>query len=547
MAKVRFKRGKEANLLSLVLTPADDGTFFLTTDTNRLYVCSLDVLKPVNQGVITVERVSDLPDLTDIETAPNLQGSFYYVKNVNILCVASGRRWVQINSDTTLVANDEIIELTDKNGSVIIDLGVSDSLGNNAQGSVELKPGKNIKFEIQKYDAETGQGNEITINGPAYELKTDEKGSIILTDGETESKLNIGAGEHVRSVTSNPEDGGIAINVENMYTTDFKVENLEHGYEFSLTDGQGNFKATINPQIHYGATKVADIVNNDITLDIYDREEVNRLVEGAKQDIDAMTYRGTVGDGGTAASSIAKLAEQDLHIGDTYKIITAEYYKEQLFRVGDLAIAQGTEVESVITPETLTFAWVPSAGSSNVAYTGFTSANNAFGVKERHDDGQDTKILDVQLSSGESGMIEVTSEELEQNKQINIKFDHKTSEVVPSEGETKTSNQGQDFEIPVDKVTYDEYGHISGVETTKYVVSKVTFPEAVSPVEAVKSKVSVDGGTASIDTIVVANQQDYSTATTETTVKIKSNNLTISSEGVGDAPAIAIDLEWGSF
>lgn len=90
MAFYKFLRGNSANLANVTV---EDGAFYLTTDTHRLYVGQGTDLCPVNEGVITVANVESLP-----ETA--ITGSFYYATEENILCVYNGQTFVQINPDT---------------------------------------------------------------------------------------------------------------------------------------------------------------------------------------------------------------------------------------------------------------------------------------------------------------------------------------------------------------------------------------------------------------------------------------------------------------
>ena len=88
---------------------AKEGTFYLTTDTHRLYIgrtVTADSLTPtgfttktipipVNEGILTVANVNDLP--ADAHANP---GEFYYLSSSNILCVYNGTHWVQINPNT---------------------------------------------------------------------------------------------------------------------------------------------------------------------------------------------------------------------------------------------------------------------------------------------------------------------------------------------------------------------------------------------------------------------------------------------------------------
>lgn len=95
MANVAFKRG----LQSALPVSAVDGVFYLTTDTNRLYVGQGTNLVELNKSITVVAKVADLP-ITGVAG-----GQFYYAELENILCVYSGTEWVQINPDTN--TNDD--------------------------------------------------------------------------------------------------------------------------------------------------------------------------------------------------------------------------------------------------------------------------------------------------------------------------------------------------------------------------------------------------------------------------------------------------------
>jgi hypothetical protein len=97
MANVGFKRGPQANLEALVTNSrVIDGVFYLTSDTNRLYIGKgTNELAPVNEGIITVANVSDLDNL---DSTHKIAGAFCYVTGGNILCVYNGTKWIQINS-----------------------------------------------------------------------------------------------------------------------------------------------------------------------------------------------------------------------------------------------------------------------------------------------------------------------------------------------------------------------------------------------------------------------------------------------------------------
>ena len=110
---IQFLLGTQANLEKYISgsSTAAEGTFYLTNDTHRLYVgTSLGTAVPVNEGVITV------PNLDALKTISAHPGEFYYVTNGNILCVYTGKEWVQINNNTNtyVKATDTVVSLADQ-------------------------------------------------------------------------------------------------------------------------------------------------------------------------------------------------------------------------------------------------------------------------------------------------------------------------------------------------------------------------------------------------------------------------------------------------
>ena len=107
MANVSFKRGLQADLPNSNIV---DGAFYLTTDTNRLYVGGAnDKLELLNQSIkfYTYDDV-----FRENSNVPKVEGQFYYLSDKNILCTFAKTKthpdgeWVQINpdhNDNTLV------------------------------------------------------------------------------------------------------------------------------------------------------------------------------------------------------------------------------------------------------------------------------------------------------------------------------------------------------------------------------------------------------------------------------------------------------------
>lgn len=128
-AHLGFTSGLQADLNTLITNGgASEGTFYLTTDTHRLYIgrevtadtqatgtfTTKTIPIPVNEGIQTVTNLSDLPSAAN-------PGEFYYVTGSNILCIYSGSGsntsgWVQINANTdtdTIVSSNSVTSATE--------------------------------------------------------------------------------------------------------------------------------------------------------------------------------------------------------------------------------------------------------------------------------------------------------------------------------------------------------------------------------------------------------------------------------------------------
>lgn len=103
MANVMFKRGTQSGFNNL--STYQDGCFYLTTDSHRLYIgTGNNKADLVSQSVITYDNWASIEALSNKSSssyAPGLcsEGQFYYAKAENILCTYSNGKWIQINPD----------------------------------------------------------------------------------------------------------------------------------------------------------------------------------------------------------------------------------------------------------------------------------------------------------------------------------------------------------------------------------------------------------------------------------------------------------------
>ena len=98
MANVMFKRGTQSSFNNL--STYQDGCFYLTTDSHRLYIgTGNNKADLVSQSVITYDNWAAIEALSNSSPGLCSEGQFYYAKAENILCTYSNGKWIQINPD----------------------------------------------------------------------------------------------------------------------------------------------------------------------------------------------------------------------------------------------------------------------------------------------------------------------------------------------------------------------------------------------------------------------------------------------------------------
>ena len=175
---VVFKLGLEETLKGKDFQ-AVNGTFYLTSDTHRLYVGDKDGnVCPVNQGVIPVKT---LPDHLNGDVIP---GHFYYLTDDNILATFNGTQWVQINPDTEVkyITNkvaagtnaatfSTTIEQAGGDHSTVV---VNSNAKENAPANVTIEGQNEIVVSVN------AANNKIIISDSSYSLGTEDGEPVVI-------------------------------------------------------------------------------------------------------------------------------------------------------------------------------------------------------------------------------------------------------------------------------------------------------------------------------------------------------------------------------
>lgn len=243
-ANVMFKRGTQSSFNNL--STYQDGCFYLTTDSHRLYI-GTDNNKAdlVSQSVITYPNWASIEALSNSSSssyAPGLcsEGQFYYAKAENILCTYSNGKWIQINPDhnddhDTYVKSVSVAKNTTDtvNGEKLVyDVKITqaqkDLKGNNEGAPTEVS-GKltilasdlnqiathtNVGMQAEKSDSKVYLKNSGTGANTAAKVELAGGGSVSVST-DSSNKITISGVDTTYSLNTTTNTTGAKVNLQN--------------------------------------------------------------------------------------------------------------------------------------------------------------------------------------------------------------------------------------------------------------------------------------------------------------------------------------------
>lgn len=561
MANIKFKRGLQANLPTIV----EDGVFYLTTDTNRLYVgqpvsgSNTVERKLLNQTVQIIGSLAELTTMANNWTNKDAHiNDFYYITDDNVLAVYTGvdknknGGWVQINPDTNTTTKS-------------IDVSASSSTTNDVTMTVT---------STDSNDTEKSDSVHFVGEGTAH-VSVDASGNIKITgDSYSLSEPTVSNDNKTATVTLTDSDGVAAHNSSlilesgNLNTltlgktgnkivlTSYDTTNKSVG----VTANNGDLTVSVtdvNDTAKSGTAQKVGIVLNDgsyaplttatltaSTGALYSKNEIDSLLSG----LDGMTYKGTIGNG-TSGASITALPTTNVKNGDTYVIIsnnmTASNFTGATFetatqaelakgtRVGDMFIAKGTETNGVIGND-LTWTYIPSGNDSAAEYTYKSvvdASNNAIEIQNENDSTISKLALvagtDVALSSAR------TSYNGRENNVLTTTINHATITTAAPAAVSTLSNGAASF-TAIKELTINN-GHVTAITTDTFTPVTYDLQNAVS------TKITDND-----INLAIKLKDSNDTQKTSSIFNLHSSSLKIDPDSTG-SNRIAIDLEWGTF
>lgn len=547
MANVMFKRGTQSALETLISNKTfTEGTFYLTTDSDRLYFAqAADELVLLNHQVIHVASVSNLPPIANATV-----GDFYYAVSENVLCTksATNASWVQINKNTNDNDNTKTTGLTftksvdtstkditlsytlkqktshidgsstneaDVTGSFVIkgtdiasvitpaSVGVTSTVssgkavisttgdGSNAAKKVNITGGGSVSVG--------GTANNITITGTdtTYDLESAENSTAITLKGTDNSSdsVTITSGNQINvsgataneinvahaALTTTPKTSSSSITDGGKFTAITSINTYDNGHikdyttntytiptapVYSITGVSADNAGKINVSLkEAGGSAVTTSSGTDLyytvngtkvynqgSIDFYTKDQIDAKING----IDAMVYRGTVGD-----SARPSLPTDDVHNGDTYKVAAKGTFGGHVCDIGDLLIATGTEgTEGTIIGD-IVWTYVPSGDDIDTTYQ-LKTANNVislFNNATSENNGTVTLAKGTDMEVSTSGST--------------ITIAHATKSPTTAATVKKTLTHGSKF-TAITGIT-DSNGHLATITPTEF-----TLPEDVN-------------------------------------------------------------------
>lgn len=535
--KLFFKYGTQNKYKAL--EEKDAGTFYVTSDTHRLYLGS-DLL---SQAVLVVADVGHLPNSAGVDA-----GQIAYVSEDNILCIKGNDGWTQLNSDTyvesmsqtatstpgqnqatvttSLVKNHKNVGSEDPSASVVFKGSTETGVNVTADEKTGAVVISNASLAVQKDEDNGGvklgfvnSSNNVTLKG-AGDTTVDFSDSVITITSSDKGKVT-GA-----SLTNNADpNAGFILNGEINLSGNTKVE----------------YTTTLDPRIAIGGTASKTIVPFKLSdgkgvasLDVYTKGEVDAAIKTAEKAMNAMTYKGKVNK-----TKPLPTAENSVSIGDAY-IVEEEGFQiggeGAAYPVGTLIIAKAaagvTENANGFLPANGVVWDAVLTSDTDTTYT-FGANTSAKQVLLNPSTG--TSDGGLTFSTGTSPLTSTVSASGTNLSDITVSIEHNKKAAKDGTPVSVEQTTGADASLNyISNVTFDAYGHVDTITkgTAKIVDTKL-------------STLSFSAPTAS-GLMLTATDNKNGELSAGLTFKSTTLNISTSAVANGDATVTA-DIVWGTF
>lgn len=547
--KVMFKLGTQAKIDQMITnkTGYSVGTFYLTKDSDRLYVGQATGLKLLNKSVQVVETEAGLESLTASwgTDALSHKDDLAYISGKNILAYFNGTGWTQINPDH----NDQL-------KSVLVNV---EDATKGAKVTTEVEVGAITKSDAFTITGANGakvervDGSNIKVTGDTYTMavNTDKTNDvdIDLTSslGQAASKVHVVGGTNV---TVSKGAANNTINIEAKDTTLSEgVASITPTGELTIeiTDTAGK---SVSPNVTLGAylddgfhAIGGNTTETKSQWPVYTKDQVDDKFKT----LNPMRYRGTLGSSGQHnITTDFKLVDglTDVSSGDMFLVSgSAKYGTDKTAKSGDVLIASGTENDNGVFDVTYPITWnyIPSgddvALDTNYVFTVDKTTNTMTIYSDVN--GDENAVGKIQLIAGSDIVLSTTTNDNGDNtgdkNQLLTTIAHAalfdaTKNISKSTANlTQTSNTFN----AIKNITVNKNGHVTAIETET--VNSITYTPGPGAVEGIDNGVKLSYSLNANDE-TVTNENAYFNLTSTTLAVTAASSATAS-----------VELLWGEF
>lgn len=553
--KVMFKLGTQAKIDKMIAdkTGYSVGTFYLTKDSDRLYVGQATGLKLLNKSVQVVETTAGLETLTASwgADAKSHKDDLAYISGTNVLAYFNGTGWTQINPDHNDQLKSVLINVEDavKGAKVTTEVTVgnivkSDAFtvtGANGAKVEKVKDTNNIKITGDTY---TMAVNADTTGGKTNDVDIDLTSSL----GQAPSKVHLVGG---KNVTISKGTANNTINIEAKDTT------LSEGVASITSTGKLTVEITdtaaksVSPNVTLGAylddgfhAIGGDAKETKSQWPVYTKAQVDDKFKT----LNPMRYRGTLGSSGQHnITTDFKLVDglTDVSSGDMFLVSgSAKYGTDKTAKSGDILIASGTENDDGVFngDHPITWNFIPS-GDEQALDTQYTftvdKGTNTMTIYSNLN-GAENNVGKIQLLAGSDIELSTTTNDEDPDvkkgrNQLLTTIAHAALFDATKNISKSTANltQANNTFNAIKNITVNKNGHVTAIETET--VNPITYTPGPGAVDA------IDKGVKFSYSLNAGNE-----AVTDENAYFNLTSTTLSVTAASSATA-SVELLWGEF
>lgn len=537
---VKFKLGTQASLNALKNGPAKNwevGTFYLTSDSSRLYIGQADELALLNKSVEIYDNLNTLKAKTTVST----EGDIAYCVNENVLAYYNGTTWNQINPDDDTILTALVQSVSSVTDGVKITTGGtnSDTGKTVTSADVTITGVNGAKVAMASNKALTITGDTYTLN--AQEHATNDIDLVLGSALQDDSTVHIKGGDNV-TITKTADSNGIQIAAKDTKLNDISLGLGDNGELQVGASDTGNTNVLKKQKLGYFVDGSYYGIGSDtkqVDLPVYSKEQVDNLFKK----LDGMTYRGTIGTSGTTFTMNASFnvlqggTAADIHIGDMFLVQggSLTYTTGKTAKTGDMLIATAkdgkSETNGVLAIGDVEWTYVPAGDDAHIDTTYIFKASGTTDSMTITSSNGGGVVGKIAFTEGDGIVIESTDNGGGSPTELSVNIKHDTYNTEKTT-DNKSLTNGGTFDV-IDSITYDN-GHISGINT--------------KTIQTIEYKPGPDVATkdASTNSVTVAhNLSAGGNLVSDANAKMVLSSDTLKLTASGNT--VTADLVWGSF